>query len=402
MNNETKDIDKPKFSGIYCIKNKVTDMVYIGLSKNIHNRWIEHKYRLNTHIHPNAKLQNAWDKYGEDNFEFIVLEKCDYDVIYEREKYWIKEYKSSEREFGYNLSTGGENTSEGSTWTNTQKENASKLRNPDKIIQIDIYGNIIKSWRSISHASRTLGLSNAIIKKCCEHKRSHCGNYLWFYSNDPLIHDKEYIKNHVMKNSRYFDIPIIQYDLYGNYIQKFSSFKDIQNKLNFDSVAEIRQCCRHNYNCSRGYIWLFELDDFQFTNEYLLKCRLLSETYELEQYDLNANYICTYNKHNLPKEYSLGTVIANCKNICNSAYGYIWKFRGDENKIITEDYIIKNNIFGKSKNVYAYSEDKVLIRKYNSMAEAVADGYTASYIRDCCNGKIKLYKNLFWSYREVC
>ena len=61
-----------------------------------------------------------------------------------------------------------------------------------------------------------------------------------------------------------------------------------------------------------------------------------------------------------------------------------------------------NNIFGKSKNVYAYSEDKVLIRKYNSMAEAVADGYTASYIRDCCNGKIKLYKNLFWSYREVC
>lgn len=90
MNNETKDIDKPKFSGIYCIKNKVNNMVYIGLSKNIHNRWIEHKYRLNTHIHPNTKLQNAWDKYGEDNFEFIVLEKCDYDVIYEREKYWIK------------------------------------------------------------------------------------------------------------------------------------------------------------------------------------------------------------------------------------------------------------------------------------------------------------------------
>ena len=105
MNNETKDIDKPKFSGIYCIKNKVNNMVYIGLSKNIHNRWIEHKYRLNTHIHPNTKLQNAWDKYGEDNFEFIVLEKCDYDVIYEREKYWIKKYKSSEREFGYNLST---------------------------------------------------------------------------------------------------------------------------------------------------------------------------------------------------------------------------------------------------------------------------------------------------------
>lgn len=44
MNNETKDIDKPKFSGIYGIRNIINGMIYIGQSHNIHKRWTQHKY----------------------------------------------------------------------------------------------------------------------------------------------------------------------------------------------------------------------------------------------------------------------------------------------------------------------------------------------------------------------
>ena len=403
MSNYKKDRNKykPRFSGIYGIRNIVNEMIYIGQSYNIHKRWNEHKYDLRTNIHHNQKLQNAWNKYGEKNFLFFVVEKCNQDIINDREIFWISYYDSSNRNVGYNLSIGGEYSSQGSVWSDEMKENASKIRKPKKIVQVDIYGNIIKTWRSISNASRTLNLSNAIIKKCCEHNGTHCGNYLWFYFDDPLLNDKEYIQKHVMSNSRYFDIPIIQYDLYGKYIQKFSSFNEVQKQMNYDSVAEIRQCCRHRYNCSRGYIWLFELDNFKLTEEFLLKCRLLSEAYEVEQYDLNANYIATYDKHTLPKEYSLGTVISNCNNICKTAYGYIWKFKGDNNKIINMDYIKENNIYGKCRILYVYDKNKQFVKQYSSVKAAVEDGYTADMIRKCCKKEIQTYKDLIWSYEEV-
>ena len=403
MSNYKKDRDKykPRFSGIYGIRNIINGMIYIGQSHNIHKRWIQHKYELNTQIHHNRKLQNAWNKYGEENFYFFVIEKCEQDIINEREIFWIDYYNSANRDCGYNLSTGGENSSEGSVWSDEMKDKASKLRNPKKVVQVDIYGNIVKIWRSASNADRTLGLNSSNIIKCCEHKAIHCGNYLWFYEDDAMMNNKNAIREFVMNNSSYFNIPILQYDLYGNLINKFSTFSEIQDKLCIDSIAEIRECCRHNYNCSRGYIWLFELDNFKLSDEFLLKCRLLSEKYEVEQYDFNANLVGTYDKNTLPDKYNMKTIITNCNNISKSAYGYIWKYKGDNRKIIDINYIKENDIHGKERTLYVYDKNKILIKKYKSVKSAVEDGYTASSIRKCCKNEIKSYRGFIWSYEEV-
>ena len=402
MNNETKDIDKPKFSGIYGIRNIINGMIYIGQSHNIHKRWIQHKYELNTQIHHNRKLQNAWNKYGENNFLFFVIEKCKQNIINEKEIFWISYYDSNNRNKGYNLSTGGEYGSTGSVWSNEQKENASNLRNPKKVVQVDIYGNIINTWRSISNASRTLGLSNAVIKRCCEHTGKHCGNYLWFYDDDEMIYDKNKIKKFVMDNSSYFDIPILQFDLYGNFLNKYSTFNEIQEKMQFESIVEIRACCRHKYNCSKGYIWLFELDDYKITDDFLLKCRLLSEMYEVEQYDFFGNLIGTYNKYTLPNKYKIQTIISNCNNISKSAYGYVWKYKGDNNKIINLDYIKSNDIHGKERPLYVYDKNNELLIQYDPIKSAKQDGYSAYMIRKCCNNQIETYNDLIWRYEEVC
>lgn len=62
---------------IYAIKNLVTGDYYIGSSSQIgYRRFIQHRAALRANRHCNRYLQNAWNKHGEENFEFIILARC--------------------------------------------------------------------------------------------------------------------------------------------------------------------------------------------------------------------------------------------------------------------------------------------------------------------------------------
>lgn len=90
-------------SGIYIIKNKVNEKFYIGSAVYINARWAVHKTTLNKNIHKNRKLQNAWNKYDENNFIFEILELVeDVNDLIIREQYWIDKLNACE--VGYNLS----------------------------------------------------------------------------------------------------------------------------------------------------------------------------------------------------------------------------------------------------------------------------------------------------------
>ena len=102
-----------KLCGIYCIENTVNNKKYIGMSRDIKRRWSEHKTALNKNIHANKYLQSAWNKYGKPKFKFYIIELCDEENLSEKECYYIKFYKSLSNDNGYNLTTGGENTSIG-------------------------------------------------------------------------------------------------------------------------------------------------------------------------------------------------------------------------------------------------------------------------------------------------
>lgn len=94
--------------GIYCIKNKVNNKKYIGLSRDIRRRWNEHKSDLRNNKHNNIYLQREWNIYNEDSFEFSIVELCNPYEICDREKYYIAEYRTLSHENGYNFTSGGE------------------------------------------------------------------------------------------------------------------------------------------------------------------------------------------------------------------------------------------------------------------------------------------------------
>ncbi len=83
-------------TGIYGIF--LTDgRCYVGsTAQPFKKRWMEHRQRLNKGTHPNIHLVRAWAKYGQDAFEFRILESCDIadeSVRIERENHWISELK---------------------------------------------------------------------------------------------------------------------------------------------------------------------------------------------------------------------------------------------------------------------------------------------------------------------
>lgn len=110
---ELKKLNK-RYAGIYEIRCKVNNRVYIGQSRNMRERISKHKRFLRHGVHENKALQNAWNKYGEENFAFKEIESYDPtlriidDILNQKEKEYILLYQCNKKHFGYNHTDGGQ------------------------------------------------------------------------------------------------------------------------------------------------------------------------------------------------------------------------------------------------------------------------------------------------------
>ena len=93
--------------GIYKIQNKINGKQYIGqTSKSFKKRYWSHLWNLRNNSHHNIKLQKQFNKYGEENFVFQVVEAVkDKSTLNELEKKYIKDFDQIQK--GYNIQTGG-------------------------------------------------------------------------------------------------------------------------------------------------------------------------------------------------------------------------------------------------------------------------------------------------------
>ena len=88
--------------GIYKITNLVTGTIYIGQSKNIERRFIDH----NTISYNSEIVDKNINLYGKENFLYEVLEECPIEKLDEREYYYINLYRPTHKM--YNKLKGGQ------------------------------------------------------------------------------------------------------------------------------------------------------------------------------------------------------------------------------------------------------------------------------------------------------
>lgn len=101
-------MSKYKQKGIYRITNKLDGKSYIGKTgMNFGDRWDSHRSLLNSGKHDNPELQNAWNMYGSDSFEFAIIEVVEnVELLNQLEIKYISEYRK--RGLSYNIQDGGD------------------------------------------------------------------------------------------------------------------------------------------------------------------------------------------------------------------------------------------------------------------------------------------------------
>lgn len=79
---------------VYQIINKANSHSYVGSSDRFIKRQKEHRNALRKGKHHSRYLQNAWNKYGEEQFTIIILETVLFrELLQVREQYWIDKLK---------------------------------------------------------------------------------------------------------------------------------------------------------------------------------------------------------------------------------------------------------------------------------------------------------------------
>ncbi len=98
-------------SGVYKIVNKVNGKVYVGSAVNLKQRKYVHLSALRRGAHHSQHLQKAFNKYGEESFNFIVLEIVpEQSKLIEREQYFMDLYHATDIKYGYNICLHAGNT----------------------------------------------------------------------------------------------------------------------------------------------------------------------------------------------------------------------------------------------------------------------------------------------------
>ena len=74
-------------TGIYKITNRLNNKIYIGKSTDLLHAWNKHKSLTNA---KSLLIEKDIALYGNDKFDFYILEECEEKDLDERESFYIE------------------------------------------------------------------------------------------------------------------------------------------------------------------------------------------------------------------------------------------------------------------------------------------------------------------------
>lgn len=258
------DLINIKKVGVYLITNNINNKVYVGQTgrkDGFIGRWKQHIKNLNKNKHHSYHLQQSWNKYGKDNFEFSILEIIDKpenitdikfasNYLIPKEQYWMNYYNSSNYDKGYNSSpTAGSNL--GCKVSEIGRLNISlgllKRYKDNEEEKKKISVRSLKYWTDEKRKERSQKYSGEGNPMFC--KTAWNKGKTNIYTDETLLKMSESQKK---VDRSYLNVSIACYSMNNILIKKYKKIKDVD----LDNYSPVAVCnCVNNKYCKRKNVY---------------------------------------------------------------------------------------------------------------------------------------------------
>lgn len=218
--------------------------VYIGItSQKPTARWNEGKSYLKQKYFGSAILKYGWENIKHE----ILFEDLTKEEACKKEIELIAEYKSNQKEFGYNLSSGGEFGGKGVRLSEETRNKMSESRKGDKNCNFGKHlSKITKEKLRLSHLRENL--SQETLDKMSKNNCGRCKEKHWNYGNKYSMEQRKKLSEshkHEMKKVICLETKCI-YDS----ISEASR----QTKINRGNISNV---CHNRQSLAGGFHWKY-------------------------------------------------------------------------------------------------------------------------------------------------
>lgn len=302
----------PKSTGVYIIyfANRENKKVYVGSASGkggFKDRWRSHIYELRKNVHHSIRLQNAYNKYKEENMVLEIIEIVEREKCFEREKFYIDQYDSFN--FGYNCRPDAQGML-GFKHSKESKNKISEIAKNKKLKDVEIIKKLYLDGLSL----RKIAIN---IKKT----PSYIAGVIKDYCPDLEKRNLSFYKGH----------KIYQYDLNGNLIKEWPSIFECFKALNI-SESSVRRVLKKETRKSKNFYFSYSL---------LNKVEVLEEMKKIDE---------------------------NLKNIAKENYK---KSFTNERKEKIKERSLGNNYRKKITNIYQYDLNGYLVKIWDNSKQIV-------------------------------
>lgn len=238
-------MDDKKFF-VYVHTNKINNKKYVGITSKERP---ELRWGKNGYGYANSVFYNAIVKYGWDNFDHDVLySNLSLQEASEIEAKLIKDLKTQDNRFGYNIADGGYHFI-----GTVAKQKLQELSEQRKIKVIRL--NDCKIYDSITDAEQDSGVPNSNIIKCCKGSRWQAGTMpngdpmIWYYYDENVDYTNMFNEHMILKSNSAKNHKNNRAVVCVNTGEVFDTLTLAEKKYN-TFVEDIIKCCKGCYQYS--------------------------------------------------------------------------------------------------------------------------------------------------------
>lgn len=263
----------------------------------------------------------------------------------------------------------------------------------------DNIGNILAHYYTIADAVKQTGRHISNIRKSCLHQHKTKDNSIWIFDKD--FSEEELNRRIEIVNADYMWCKkVYQYNLQGELLNVYTSATEASLATGCN-LSEIGQRCKGRGKTSGGFIWSYIPRDFsqQEIQEAQNCCNhqtILQYTFDMK---LVKEYVGGYELSKI-SESKYKNIRAVCNRTSESAYGYVWRFKGETPEQYEADkkYYANKSPAPKNVQIAQLSLNDEVIKVFNNFAELEREGWGRNMVSLCCRGKKDVYRGYKWKY----